>query len=275
MNFVTENITPAKAQQYLQTSIGNRPISKSYVKSYADTMKKGKWLLNGVCIVFDQNGHLIDGHHRLLAVIEAGIPVRFDVSRGAPEGAFTTFDNGRHRTVGQLLAMQNVKNYNLVGSIVLANETLVRTGRLNSNNARSVTNKKRTNEDNYEAYRRDPDGFNSAAQFMVKLQGRCRIIASSWAGGLYYYLTHTGGYTEDETQPFFEAIFSLDTSDIPVCDMLRKAITKAKISGKSLDPEFLWAFLVKAWNHYITKTTPKILKFSREEGMPKLKLKGL
>lgn len=157
MNFVTENITPAKAQEYLNTSTGNRPISKSTVHSYADTMKQGGWMLNGVPIVFDTDGHLLDGHHRLEAITLAGIPVKMDVCRGVQSEAFTTYDCGRHRSLGQLLAMQQVKNYNTVGSVVACNETLVRTGRIYPNN--SVTSghqRRRTNTESYEIYTRDP-----------------------------------------------------------------------------------------------------------------------
>ena len=39
MSYVTENITPEKAQVYLKTSLGNRPISQPTVLSYADSMK--------------------------------------------------------------------------------------------------------------------------------------------------------------------------------------------------------------------------------------------
>lgn len=273
MNYVTENITPAKAQQYLQTSKGNRPISRPTVLSYADTMKKGGWLLNGVCICFDTDGHLSDGHHRLWAVIEAGIPVRFDVCRGVPTEAFTTYDCGRHRTLGQLLAMQDKKHYNLVASIVVANDQIVRRGRLHGNiSADNKNNAKKTNAEKYQLYQKDPAGYDAAAAVMVRLLGRCRVISGSWAGGIYYYLTHTGGYSEQEVLPFFEAVFSIDTSDIMVADMLRKTITKAALEGKSLQPELLWALIVKSWNYYITGVTPKILRYQMsKEDIPELR----
>ena len=275
MNYVTENITPAKAQQYLATSQGNRPKSLVTIHSYADTMKKGKWLLNGMCIIFDNEGHLIDGHTRLQAVIEANVPVRFDVCRGASPDAFTTYDNGRHRTVGQLLAMQDVKHYNMVGAIVSANEQLKKNGRLVSNNRGIRDNGiKRTNAEMYETYRQDAEGYNAVAVIIVRLLNRCRILNGSWAGGLYYYLTHTGGYTEEEVLPFFEALFSLDTSDIPVADLLRKSITKAAISGQKLNAETLWVFIVKAWNSYVKGVTPKFLRYQKGiEEIPELILK--
>lgn len=275
MNYVTENITPAKAQQYLQTSDGNRPISKPTVHSYADTMRKGNWLLNGMCIIFDSEGHLIDGHHRLLGVIEAGVPVRFDVCRGVNSESFTTYDCGRHRTIGQLLAMQGTKHYNLVGSIVTANDILVKRGRLTANNSQgSIGKGKQSNSEKYELYRRDPEGFDATAIVIVRLSSRCRIMQGSWAGGIYYYLTHTGGYTDAEVLPFFEALFSVDTTDVPVADMLRKAITKAAISGRKLLPETLWALTAKAWNYYVNGITPKFLRYQPSiEDLPYLKTK--
>lgn len=274
--YTTETITPAKAQEYLQHSESkNRPISKVFVRSYADTMKKGKWLLNGVCIIFDDKGNILDGRHRLTAVIEAGIPVSFDVIRGVDPQAFTTYDCGRHRTVGQLLAMQDVKHYNLIASIISANDRLVKSERLCENNScASASRIKESNADKYNVYREDPEGYSATATVIVRLMSRCRIISGSWAGGIFYYLTHTGGYSENEVLPFFEALFSLDTSDIPVCDLLRKAITKSAMEGKKMKAEMLWALIAKAWNHYIKGESPKILRYQQtQEELPKLKLK--
>lgn len=273
MNYVTENITPAKAQEYLKTSVGNRPISRVYVRSYADTMTKGQWILNGVPIIFDTDGHLLDGHHRLHAVIEAGIPVRFDVCRGTSTDAFTTYDCGRHRTVGQLLAMQQVKNYNLVGSIVIANERLINSGRLLENNG-GASSQKSTNSDKYDLYRKDPNGYAEAASYICALLSRCRMLSGSWAGGLYYYLTHTGGYTEEEVKPFFEELFSVEATENSACNALRKAITRAALRGVKIKAETLWAYIVKAWNCYISGKELKVLRYNQDdEKLPTLILK--
>lgn len=280
MQYAVETITPQKAREYFNTSQGEgkrfRPISQQYVHSYADTMKKGRWMENGEPIVFDSNGDLTNGCHRMLAVEEAGIPVRFLVVRGVEPEAFTTYDNGRHRTVGQLLCMQGVKNYNLVGSIVMANERLIRSGRLTENNSSAGGRKiKQSNDDNYQNYRRDPSGFDDTAAYINKLQSRARILSGSWAGGLFYYLTHTGGYTKDEVEPFFEALFSTDSSEIASADMLRKRITSAALSGQKLKADMLFALIAKAWNAYITGRDLKKLFYdaNKENEYPSLKLK--
>lgn len=275
MNYVTENITPAKAVEYLKTSHGNRPISKVYVQSYADTMKAGRWMLNGVPIIFDSEGHLLDGHHRLHAVIVAGIPVRFDVGRGAATEAFTTYDCGRHRAIGQLLAMQGVKHYNLVGSIVVANDRIVKLGKLCENNSSVRGSRRDSNTEKYELYRRDPEGFDEIADYIRGLVSKVRILTGSWAGGLCYYLTHTGGYTKEEVYPFFEALFSLETTNIPAANLLRKTLLDVTVSGRKLKAETLWVYLVKSWNNYVLGKTSKFLRYTPDiEEIPKLILKN-
>lgn len=287
MQYAVETITPQKAREYFNTSQGEgkkfRPISQQFVHSYADTMKRGRWMENGEPIVFDTNGDLTNGCHRMLAVEEAGIPVRFLVVRGVDPEAFTTYDNGRHRTVGQLLCMQGVKNYNLVGSIVIANERLIRSNRLYENNSSNGAGNhgggpaslKRTNDDNYMNYRRDPNGFNDAGSFTTKLLSRCRILSGQWTGGLYYYLTHSGGYPKEEVEPFFDALFSIDTSDIPVVNLLRTRITKAALSGQKLKADMLFALIAKTWNAYITGRELKKLAYDPQKELeyPKLILK--
>lgn len=273
MNYVTENITPIIAKQYLNTSRGNRPISVVTVNKYANAMKKGDWLLNGMCIIFDNEGHLIDGHHRLEAVIKAGIPVKFDVCRGVSNECFTTFDCGRHRTFAQVLAIQGKKHNHMLASIVMANHSIVKTGRIYGNTTSGTMEGKRTlsNVEKNDLYLADPEGFDAIAVIIVKLSSRCRIIPASYAGGMYYYLTHTGGYTEQEVFPFFEALFTLESKDIEVVNMLRNTITKSQFNGKKLTAESLWALLVKGWNNYITGKTPKLLRYSQSvEDLPKL-----
>lgn len=256
MNFVIETITPEKAEAYLKTNTKNRPISKTFIISYADTMRKGGWMLNGVPIVFDTDGQLIDGQHRLLAVKEAGVPVQFAVVRGVRGDAFTTFDCGRHRALGQLIAMQGVKNYNLVAAVVSANRTLVEHGRL-YNNSSSVSKARRpSNNEEYERYRLDTDGYIKVANTIRNMSDKCRILSASWAGGMYYYLTHTGGYEEEMVYNFFDNLYALESSSIPVVNVLRKILTTAKLKGRNIQPELLWAYLAKTWNHYVKGASP-------------------
>lgn len=93
-------MTPALAIHWLETRAPNRTISMDHVKRLAARMKTG-WLDQPDGIKFNKDGLLIDGQHRLWAIIEADIAVEMMVYEGVDEAAMTTFDTGRSRTVAQ------------------------------------------------------------------------------------------------------------------------------------------------------------------------------
>lgn len=271
MDFKIEVITPAKAQAYLETSKGNRPISKPSVKSYADTMKADKWQLNGIPIVFDAENHLLDGHHRLEGVKLAGVPVAFAVVRGVAPEAFTTFDCGLHRKLGQLLAMQGVLNYNCVSATVSTNVSLMATGRIQANNG--TRHGRFTNNDFYEYYSNDPDGYQETSRYGKNLYDIGRILKASWISGLVYYLTHTGGYEEKYVKRFFDALCHMEASGISAADVLRKYIITNDRKKKSVNikADHLFALVAKAWNFYVKGKAIKSINFNAEkEDYPRL-----
>jgi hypothetical protein len=281
-NTVIERITPEKAREYFNTSIGEgrkaRPVSKVYIQSYADTMRKGRWMLNGVPIIFDNEGHLIDGCHRMLAVEKAGITVAFEVRRGVTPDAFATYDCGRHRTLGQLLAMQGIKHYNLAASIVVVNERLIRSGRLYERNGGGLggdTSAKQSNYDKYDNYKRDPKGFDEAALMCVANIPKSGVIQYSWVGGIYYYLTHTGGYDGEFVKAFLVQATSIETAKHQTVELLRRRLLAERLKNRKLDAVFLFALIAKTWNAYATGRDLKCLKWNaEEEKVPTLLLKG-
>lgn len=75
MNIELVEVTPQMAQEWLATNAkNNRDLSKVTVKRYANDMVKGQWMVTGEAIKFDRTGRLIDGQHRLQALIESKVP---------------------------------------------------------------------------------------------------------------------------------------------------------------------------------------------------------
>ena len=105
-----EKITPEKAADYLEKNTKrNRKVANRRVHLFARDMASGRWVSNGEPIIFDKSGELIDGQHRLLAIIEAGIPVKMLVVRGVPKKAFETIDQGSSRTLAVVLGSTGVQ----------------------------------------------------------------------------------------------------------------------------------------------------------------------
>ncbi|NCC66460.1 MAG: hypothetical protein EOM15_17640 [Spirochaetia bacterium] len=66
-------ITPEMATRMLSGNKDNRAINKSRVTLYAKAMKEGRWVENGQTIIISTDGFLIDGQHRLTALVAAGV----------------------------------------------------------------------------------------------------------------------------------------------------------------------------------------------------------
>ena len=114
-----ELVTPELAREWLATGVWNRTVSRDTVRAYVREMVAGQWLRTHQGIAMDEMGRLIDGQHRLLAVIMAGIPVELMVTRGlataegcAPgAGVMDVIDRGRGRSVGnQLQLAHGIRN---------------------------------------------------------------------------------------------------------------------------------------------------------------------
>lgn len=76
-------VTPEIAGDWLKKNTFNRSVSMGVVKKYATDMATGKWRLNHQGIAFDNKGTLVDGQHRLLAIIESNVSVPMLVTYGS------------------------------------------------------------------------------------------------------------------------------------------------------------------------------------------------
>lgn len=277
MEFFIETITPEMAAKYLATSPENR-VTKStrrVANTYAEAMKRGEWRLNGESIIFDSNGLLLAGHHRLTAVTIAGIPVTFSVCRGVEREAFTTYNCGLRTNLAQILGMKGVKNNNLIMGMIGININLCNTGRIRANNGTTADNLARTVTSDYQIYLSDKEAYDEAAEQANRLRAYGNVLKNSWIGGVYYFLTHRGGYTKLEVLRFFEALCHLETSGVTPCDTLRNFIIRHRMANMKMDDGFLAALLIKAWNAYITGRTMKQIRFNQEiEDYPKFILRS-
>lgn len=98
-------ISPAIAAQLLTKNFStNRKLSPYVITRYASEMVKGYWGV-GAGISFSEDGYLVDGQHRLNAVIKAGVEVPFLVTTGVPSDSYRTYDQSMTRTHAHLLTI--------------------------------------------------------------------------------------------------------------------------------------------------------------------------
>lgn len=100
-----ETITPTEAAALLRKSEGQpqRALSDLLVRKLAHAIEAGDWLLTHQGIALDDAGVVLDGQHRLHAIVLADTPVQIMVARGVDPAGFGVFDTGRSRTTGDAL----------------------------------------------------------------------------------------------------------------------------------------------------------------------------
>jgi hypothetical protein len=105
-----ETITPKLATKWLEANTHNRPLAQQHADFLAREMKAGAWRLTNQGIAFDYNGVLIDGQHRLWAIVLSETSVRMNVTRGLDPEAQDAIDvNIKARTNGDIFVMNGDK----------------------------------------------------------------------------------------------------------------------------------------------------------------------
>lgn len=92
------NITPKKAANFLGNNPDNRRIRPSHVDHLKTQMEMGRWQLSPEPIVFSKTGKLIDGQHRLTALVKADMNLKFAVATVENEEVYKVLDQGAPRT---------------------------------------------------------------------------------------------------------------------------------------------------------------------------------
>lgn len=100
-------ITPKMAEEYLKHNTSNRPINKTVMVAYAKDMVNGRWSLTHQGIAFDKDGNLVDGQHRLMAIIISGLEQELWVFYGVPQTPI--MDRGLQRTIKDCLTFDGME----------------------------------------------------------------------------------------------------------------------------------------------------------------------
>ena len=131
-------ITPAMATEMLKGNVANRPLSKDWVRALSKLIKDGDFRTTHQGIALNSNGAVVDGQHRLYAIIDAGIPVRMVVAHYAEDCTALGLpcDRGRIRPASVILGKdkRTVQTFQFMarelGSAKDQGRALAQTGRI-------------------------------------------------------------------------------------------------------------------------------------------------
>lgn len=103
-------ITPTMAEAWLGKNSHNRGLRNRQVDVIAQAIKRGEWVMNGDAIRFSKNDVLLDGQHRLWAIVESEMAVESLVITGLDDEAQETMDLGARRNLKDTLSLRGESN---------------------------------------------------------------------------------------------------------------------------------------------------------------------
>jgi len=231
-------VTPQRATAWIEGHTDNRPLSDGHVRRIADQIKSGKWKVNADTIKFTDDGQLIDGQHRLWAIIEANIPVDALVATGVDRDAFATIDTLRKvRSGADIIALSGTTRYRNV--IASALTWLLRWQSGNIIEYRAPENKIE-NSDIEAAFRNHPEIVRAVERAMCLR----RLANVSIMSMIYYVLAHRNMDVAERMMSTLE-----NPAKVPLSDpffRLRNFFTSNHHMRK--DPVITIALAIKAAN---------------------------
>lgn len=254
-------LTPSLALALLSLNEGNRPIREYRVDSYARDMAAGRWQTNGETIGVSKCGRLIDGQHRLNAVVKSGASINTLFSFGCDYESRLTTDTGAPKMVGDFLGMEGIPNGNKIAAISVAVIEFEAHGKLITTHYQRPT--KAEIRDRAES---DPAITES---FRATRHKNASKIAGDQVLGLCYYLFSR--ISKDDADVFFKKLFS--GAEMKERDPIHIAREKLLDPYKRLRKNEQLKCLFMAWNHHRKASTVRMLTHTIKKGekLPELK----
>lgn len=253
-----EEVGPTDAAQWMKKNDHNRPLSELLGDRYAAAMTNGEWIDCGDTLRFNCDGTLIDGQHRLYAIIKSGMTVPMLVIRGLPKETFKYIDDGKKRSNGDSLGASGESNYNQLAAAIRWYGVIV--GR-RSWKQMAVSRKKL-----FEVLKSNPKLRDSAA-YVLHVKAH-QICSSGILTACHYVFAKQDAALADKFLLELGTGEGLKRTD-PVY-VLRERLRRSRTERETLPPDCVAAFVIKAWNATRKGEVIKKLVWQSEEAFPKV-----
>lgn len=237
-------VTPALASKWLALNTHNRGVRDHKVEAYARDMRAGAWTENGDSIRFDVNGTLLDGQHRLEAIVEADMPVTMMVVTGLPPQAQETMDNGIRRSLADALLLRGETDVHTLSAVI--RRALTYTTGANDRMRGFTRRETFTNAECLDFLNRHPE-LRSYTRHGKTAARPCFIPASAVAVG-YWLFARLDESDAAEFMARLQSGANLDQYD-PIYQLRKRARQMHQGSSRYPTHHYL-ALLIKAWNAY-------------------------
>lgn len=241
-----ELITVAKAKLILTRNKSNRPINTDNVNFIAHAMKQNTFKFTGEPIIFGLNDDLMDGQHRLEALILTGKEQQFLTVRGVENDSFKYIDIGKTRSAADILSIQNIVNPHSYASIAKFILLFNKGGYEKAAGRQSYKRLKISNADISDfVIKRHVSLTESRTYGFVK---ECNFLSGNILSAFHYIFKQID---ENDASEFCKKL--ADGKELEPKDaifLLRQELKQDIINTRKMDTLEKIALICKAWNLY-------------------------
>lgn len=256
-------ITPEMANKYLKRNVKNRNLNMNHVKKLAQEIKSGRWVLNGVPIQFNDKGELINGQHRLNAIIVANIAIQLLVITGVSDPrAFDTIDqNSLVRGAHTILQLKGIPNATRMVSIA---KKLMLWDQTEDKSAFTIlAGKALSTVEIADYYEEHQDDITFIYDLMkdAKILNVCKAYSAVFTALIICYR-----YNENDTFTFIEKFKTGAglTENSPILLLREKLLhVNTKDSGRRWELEVM-AMIIKSFNDHAAGRSRRLLRWNLE-----------
>lgn len=163
-------VSPDQAQQWLDAMPSQRRLRKAKVEQLRRQIVDGRWKVLPHGIVFDTDGKLIDGQHRMTALVQGGKPLPIRCTFNVDPGLFLQIDaDSAPKTIEDMLKHEGVAT----GLTTVIAEPIRMLFREERGSSPLEPNCRPTNAEGLDIYRRHPRLVTAG-----ELASRCRLAPS-------------------------------------------------------------------------------------------------
>lgn len=234
-------VTPDFAASLLKNNTKNRPLSSSVVARYTDEIKGGRWKEEtGELIKVSKDGCILDGQHRLTAVVRAGVGLFFHVATDVNSDVFDVLDTGKRRNGADSISIFGEK-YSMPISAAITAESWI--------SAECKGKRGMSNAEIVEKYKEDKEKWSECGFVGVGLSNSIsKALSPSWAVA---FLFHFSRIDNDEAADFMHQLCEGKGIKNNSIHLLRRRLLDAKVSKQyRLPDEMLIGLVLKTWNAF-------------------------
>lgn len=246
-------ITPDYAEELLKMNINNRVLRPKKVAELAEAMKKGEWELSNDAIVISEGNILLNGQHRLMAVVKSGVACPFILYTGAEDSSFDIMDTPVIRRVADVIARKGGKN------TVQMETTIARYLNLHEDLLSGWETMKRfntkmsgTRREQVEMYDKCEKLFDKWVKWVnATINKGVRIVSGAQLAALAAFLERDLGHEEDKIKGYIKALVIDGATQHKTILAVRKKLMLHNMKKERLDRHDILRYLIRAWNDYL------------------------